>query len=113
MMAVARKLGPLLERTIYVIAGLPIAIRGPALARTSDAKRIRRAFAHRYWRPDSPRDAVALAAGLLLAPIAVPAAALWFTLRNGPLVRRREGKGLASQFAEQLRLYWIAGIVGP
>ena len=106
-------IGAWLERTIYVIAGLPIALRGPSVAPTPHAEVIRRAFAHRYWRPDSVADAAALLVGLTLAPIAVPAAALWFTVRNGPVVRRREGKGLIAQFLEQLRLYGRAGIVGP
>ena len=34
-----------LERTIYAIAGLPIAICGTALAPTAEAKVIRRSFA--------------------------------------------------------------------
>ncbi len=61
----------------------------------------------------SPGEAVELVLGILLAPIAVPVAALWFTLRNGPVIRRREGKGLAAQFVEQLQLYLAAGIVSP
>ena len=112
-MAIGRLLGSSLERIIYVIAGLPIAVHGPAVAPTPEAQVIRRAFAREYWRPRSMRDAAELAFGILLAPIAVPLAALWFTARNGPIIRRREGKGLAGQFAEQLRLYERAGVVGP
>jgi hypothetical protein len=112
-MSIGRRVGNGLERTIYVIAGLPIALRGVSLAPTPHARIIRRAFAHRYWHPNSISDGVALAVGLLLAPIAVPLAALWFTLRNGPVIRQREGRGLVAQFVEQLRLYTRAGIVGP
>jgi hypothetical protein len=112
-MSIRRRVANGLERTIYVIAGLPIALRGVALAPTPHARIIRRAFARKYWHPDSISDAVSLAAGLLLTPIAVPLAALWFTLRNGPVIRQREGRGLVAQFVEHLRLYTRAGIVGP
>jgi hypothetical protein len=112
-MSFGLRIGTLLERTIYVIAGLPIAIHGVSVAPTPEARVIRRAFARRYWRPDSARDASALFLGLLMTPLAVPLAALWFTLRNGPTIRRREGKRLLAQFAEQLRLYDLTGIVGP
>jgi glutathione synthase/RimK-type ligase-like ATP-grasp enzyme len=112
-MSIGRRIGNGLERTIYVIAGLPIALRGVALAPTPHARIIRRAFAHRYWHPNSISDGVSLASGLLLTPIAVPLAALWFTLRNGPVIRQRDGRGLVAQFIEQLRLYTRAGIVGP
>jgi hypothetical protein len=112
-MSIGRSLGDALERTIYVIAGLPIAIRGASLAPTPDAAVIRRAFARRYWRPDLPRDAAALFFGLILTPVAVPATAFWFTFRNGPIIRQREGKRVLAQFAEQLRLYVVSGILAP
>src|SRR3954468_2309236 len=112
-MAIGRRLASRLERIVYVVAGLPLAIRGPAFAPAPEAEVIRRAFAREYWRPRSMRDAAELALGIVLTPIAVPVAAVWFTARNGPVIRRREGKGLASQFAEQLRLYCSAGIVAP
>ena len=102
-----------LERTIYAIAGLPIALRGEAAAHSPEAAVIRRAFAERYWHPVSPLEVVELALGVLAAPLAVPLAALWFTLRNGRIIHRREGKKPSAQFIEQLRLYLAAGIVGP
>ena len=112
-MAIGRRLASSLERIVYVVAGLPLAIRGPAFAPTPEAEVIRRAFAREYWRPRSMRDAAELALGIVMTPIAVPVAAAWFTARNGSVIRRREGKGLASQFAEQLRFYCAAGIVAP
>jgi hypothetical protein len=112
-MSIGRRIGNGLERTIYVIAGFPVAVRGVALAPTPHARIIRRAFARRYWHADSLSDAAALIAGLLLMPLAVPLAALWFMFRNGPVIRQREGKGLAAQLVEQLRLYGRSGIVGP
>jgi len=101
------------ERTFYVVGGLPIAIRGASLPGTIAAKEIHSAFAHRYWHPASMREAAELVLGLALAPFAVPLAALWFTLRNGAYIRQREGKGRARQFLEQLRLYSSAGVIGP
>lgn len=112
-MSLGRRFGVGLERTIYAIAGLPIALRGAWSAPTPHARIIRRAFARRYWRPDSVGDAVALAVGILLAPLAVPAAALWYTARNGPIIGKREGKGMLTQLGEQLRLYISNGIFGP
>jgi hypothetical protein len=112
-MSIGSSIARELERTIYVIAGLPIAIHAGSNAPTPAARDIRRAFAHRYWHPDCARDTFELLTGVVLAPVAVPLAALWFTLRNGPIIRKRQGKGLFAQFGEQLRLYSSAGIVGP
>lgn len=102
-----------LEQIVYVVAGLPIAIRGPATAPGPAGRVIIEAYRRRFWRLVDVRDAVELGIGIVLAPIAVPLAALWYTMRNGPTIRRREGKGLATQLAEQMRLYASAGIVGP
>nr|NUR37661.1 hypothetical protein [Sphingomonas sp.] len=112
-MSIGRRVANGLERTIYVIAGLPIALQGVSIAPTPHARIIRRAFGGRYWHPKSFSDTAALLTGLPLVPLAVPLAALWFTMRNGPAIRRREGKGIAAQLLEQLRLYLRAGIVGP
>src|SRR3954451_2199281 len=112
-MQTGRRIAVELERTIYVIAGLPLALRGGANGRDPVMATLRRAFARRYWAPRNAREWLELVAGLTLAPVVVPLAALWFTLRNGPVIRRREGKGLMRQFLEQLRLYANAGIVGP
>jgi hypothetical protein len=47
-MSFGLRIGTLLERTIHVIAGLPIAIDGVSVAPTPEARVIRRAFARRY-----------------------------------------------------------------
>jgi Sugar-transfer associated ATP-grasp len=112
-MSIGRRFAGELERTIYAAAALPIAIRGRSNAPTAAAGDIRAAFARQYWRPGSVAEAIELVAGILLVPIAVPLAALWFTVRNGPTIRKREDKSLTDQFLEQLRLYAAAGIVGP
>jgi len=113
LVSMARRIGAWFERTVYVIAGLPIALRGASLATNGNARVIRHAYSQRYWRPESMGDLIALFVGLLAAPIVVPLAAFWYTGRNGPVIRRRSGKGLIAQFLEQLRLYGSAGIVGP
>ena len=112
-MKIPRSLRNLFETTVYVISGLPIAVRGMWGEPTTPAEELRRAYASTYWHAASFRDGLALLLGVLLAPLAVPAVDLWFTLRNGPVIRSREGKGLLSQYAEQLRLYVTAGIFGP
>ena len=112
-MSIGRRIASEFERTIYVIAGLPIALHRGSHSPTAAARDIRRTFAHRYWRPQSGTDFAELLVGLILMPVAVPFAALWFTIRNGPVIRHREGKGLLEQFVEQLRLYVSDGIVGP
>jgi len=112
-MSIGRHLAGELERTVYAAAGLPIAVRGRSNGPTAAATDIRAAFARQYWRPASAAEAIELLVGILIVPVAVPLAALWFTARNGPTIRKREGKGLTAQFLEQLRLYASAGIVGP
>lgn len=96
------------ERLVYRVAGLPVAIRA---RRGGDP--LRSTFAHRYWHPRSAGEAAELAAGIVLSPLALIAAPLWFTMRNGPTIRRRYGKGIAAQFAEQLQFYFSDGIFGP
>src|SRR4051812_3427728 len=112
-MDLRREIALELERTVYVIAALPIALHGYDLKDGSSAAIVRRAFAHSYWHPRSAREAAELIVGLLCVPIAVPLAALWYTARNGRVISRRERKGAAMQFFEQLRLYGSAGIFGP
>lgn len=112
-MSIGRRLAAELERTVYAAAALPIAIRGRWNAPTAAAGDIRAAFARQYWRPRSAAEAIELVLGVAAIPVAVPLAALWFTARNGPIIRTREGKSLTRQFLEQLRLYLSAGIVGP
>ena len=108
-MALARRIAVELERTIYVIAGLPIAVR-VSRGRCGD---LRRAFAKRYWRPQNWLERAELIVGIVLAPMVVPLAAIWFTAKNGPLIRKREGRSWFGQFGEQLRLYFSAGILAP
>ena len=99
------------ERIVYRIAGLPIAARALFSADSSDV--LRSAFAWRYWHPEGTQEWFELAVGLFTWPAALLLAALWFTGRNGGVIRRRYGKSATAQFVEQLRLYFEAGILPP
>ena len=109
-----RRIAVELERTIYVVAGLPIALRATFGKGGCDGActGVRKAFAWRYWRPERPLEWVELLIGIVLSPLVVPLAGVWFTARNGPVIRAREGKELATQLVER-RLYFSAGILAP
>ena len=102
-----------LEQIVYVVAGLPIAVQNGRSAPSPAARTILEAYRHRYWHPATMREAAELAIGIAFVPLLVPLAALWFTLRNGAVIRRREGNGIAAQLVEQMRLYFSAGILAP
>ena len=101
------------ERLVYRIAGLPVAVRrlfdrrGQA---SSDV--IRAAYALAYWQGGWDNIAE-IAVATLLWPFGLLAACLWFTARNGAFIRNRENKGLIRQFADQIRLYFAAGVLPP
>ncbi len=98
------------ERIVYRVAGLPVAISSSP-ARVADP--LRSAFARRYWHPQGAEEWSELIGGLVICPIGVLLAALWFTGRNGIVIRRRYGKSMSAQLREQLRLYFSAGVLPP
>jgi hypothetical protein len=102
------------ERLVYRVGGLPIAVAA-LLHRsgTGVSDTLQSAFAHRYWHPESAAEWSELLGALFLWPFGLLLAAAWFTWRNGPTIRSRYGKGMASQFAEQLKLYFSDGILAP
>jgi hypothetical protein len=101
------------ERLVYRIAGLPVAL-GTLLGFYGGAGNpLRSAFAHRYWHPDGLAEWTELLGAMVLWPIALLVACAWFTGRNGAVIRRRHGKGVVVQLAEQLRLYFAAGLLAP
>ena len=102
------------ERLIYAIGGLPVALRillnRPVNRASPDI--IRSAYAAAYWQ-GGWRKGAEIAAAALLWPVALLGGSLWFTARNGPVIRRRHRKGIASQFADQVRLYFTDGVLAP
>lgn len=102
------------ERVVYRIAGLPVALW--AVLNTfsgQDSDALQSAFAWQYWHPDGLSDWFELVLGLSVWPLAVLLGAAWYAWRNGSIIRRRHGRGILAQFANQLQLYFTAGIVGP
>jgi len=92
------------------VAGLPIAV---STLLGAEASPIDQAFARRYWHPKGLNEWISLAEGLALWPLGVIGASLWYSARNGPTIKRRGGKTVRRQLAEQLRLYFSAGVLGP
>jgi hypothetical protein len=73
---------------------------------------IRSAYSTAYWK-GGWRKGAQIAAAALLWPIALLGGSLWYTARNGPVIARRHRKGIARQFAEQVRLYFTDGVLAP
>ena len=105
------------ERLIYRVAGLPVALSAAWAAGHAgdigDPGLVDLIFASSYWHPAGASEWLELMFALVALPVALPLGALWFTVRNGPTVRRRGGKSLAKQVADQLRLYFTAGVLPP
>src|SRR6478735_3409745 len=68
----------------YEVAGLPIAVRG-LFERNMDRPEvvIRRAYAHRYWRPRNLAELTQLALALIIWPFTVIILVAVFATRNG------------------------------
>lgn len=101
------------ERLVYRIAGLPVAVR-KLFDRHGRASGdiIRTAYAITYW--EGGWDNVAeITAAVLLWPLGLLVAVLWFTARNGLAIRRREHKSLVRQLIDQVRVYLSAGVLPP
>jgi hypothetical protein len=105
------------ERLVYRMAGLPVALSAAWLASQGadlgDPTAIDAVFAAQYWHPQGLAEWAELLAGLIAWPIGLVGGALWYTARNGQIVRRRTGKGVATQLREQVRLYFSAGVLAP
>lgn len=102
------------ERLVYRVAGLPVAVGvvlGAYGAEANDP--LRSAFAHRYWHPADLGEWSELLSGLMLWPLALFVACLWFTWRSGAAIRSRHQKRLTTQVREQLKLYFSAGVLAP
>lgn len=102
------------ERMVYRVAGLPVALAALLEPAAPDVRgTLRSAFARRYWHPHDAAEWAELIAAILLWPFAFLIAAAWYTLRNGPVIRKRCGKSVAAQLGEQLKLYFTAGVLAP
>src|SRR5437763_15228586 len=98
------------ERLVYRVAALPVAVS--RLFR-SPSDSVQAALVWRYWHPAGGGEWVELIAGLIAWPIVLVLGSLWYTSRNGPIIRRRCGRGIAGQVADQFRLYFSAGVLAP
>jgi hypothetical protein len=110
-MAIGHRIAVRGERLVYRIAALPTAVRRRDGRDTPSL--LRSAVRQVYWHPTDWTEWLELAAALLLWPLAVPIAIIWFTAKNGPIVQRRHRKSIVAQLGEQLRLYFSAGILAP
>jgi hypothetical protein len=102
------------EWLVYRIAGLPIAVA--ALLQPPDAGpigQIRRAYASYYWHLQDVADGIELLVAIAIWPLCLLVGAVWFTMRNGPAVAGRCRKSVPRQFVEQLRAYFVAGVLPP
>ena len=98
------------ERLVYRVAALPVAV--PLLfRRPSDP--LQSAVAWRYWHPADAGEWIELVAGLIVWPVALVLGSLWYTARNGRIIRRRYGRGIAAQVGDQFRYYFSAGVLAP
>lgn len=107
----ARKRG---ERLVYRVGGLPVAAAGLFFGGQADpAGFLRDAYANYYWSIDGLQDLIELLTGSLIWPLGLLAAAIWFTWKNGAIIRERTGKPALRQFVEELRTYFSAGLLPP
>jgi hypothetical protein len=102
------------ERIVYRVAGLPVALASLITSSATDeTEPLLSTFSWSFWHPDGPSDWAELLVGIAVSPVAVLLASAWYIWRNGSVVRRRSGKGVAVQFAEHLKLYLSAGVLPP
>jgi hypothetical protein len=101
------------ERLIYRIAGLPVAIAALFTSNSLNSDPLQSAFLWTYFHPEGADEWVELAGSLFVWPVALMLGALWYTGRNGLIIRRKHGRGIAAQFADQLRFYFSSGVLAP
>jgi hypothetical protein len=99
------------ERLVYRVAGLPVAVS--ALLSNKEADALQTAFVWRYFHPQDAGEWAELAGGMVAWPIALVLGCAWYTAKNGAIIRRRTGRGIAGQVGDQMRLYFSAGMLAP
>lgn len=62
---------------------------------------IHKCYARRFWRERGPWERLRVLPAFVLWPFLHAMVMAWLTLRNGPGVRRRSGKGISRQLLEQ------------
>jgi hypothetical protein len=70
-------------------------------------------FAHEYWRPRQLNQWLELVLAAILVPLSLPTAIVFYVARNASITRHREGKNIAKQVWEQIKLYFAAGVLPP
>jgi len=102
------------ESVTYRIGGLPVAVMALFAGSSAEtAAALRAVYADHYWQPGSVTAFGELLAATLLWPVGLIAAAAWFGMKNGEIVRSRCGKSRWRQLVEQLRAYFTAGVLPP
>lgn len=81
--------------------------------RADDVGFMHRSFGWLAWRLASFNKRLVLIGGIVAWPVVVPLLVALFTLRNGPEIRRRTGKPLLRQAAEQIRLAARHAVLPP
>ena len=75
---------------------------------------IHKAYLRELWRERGPLERAVLLLSILLLWLPINLVAVsWATALNGAAVRRRSGKGIAAQVAEQVRLAAVNNILAP
>lgn len=102
------------ENVLYRMCGLPMVVRTLfGSVGDSDKSRIDQSYAAAFWSPDTTDQWLDVVLAAALFPMAVLAAALWYSMRNGRVVASRCGRTPLLQFLDQLRLAVTAGILPP
>ena len=77
------------------------------------ARTIGDAYRFRFWPPRSVGEFFDLVIAILIWPVGMSLAALWFTAKNGAVVRQRSGVPVWRQLVDQLRLVCTSGLMPP
>jgi hypothetical protein len=79
----------------------------------SAASVVHKAYTRALWKDRGFAGRVGLLVHFLAWPPIVLGTMAWFTALNGPAIRRRTGKGIARQLADQFRLAAVHAILPP
>lgn len=102
------------ERLVYRVGGLPVAVAALLFGESpSVAGALRGAYAASYWNPADFNDFAELVTAGFIWPIGLLATVLWFTWKNGAIIRQQYGKSRISQVFEEFGAYFSAGVLPP